>query len=247
MESKSRQYLLFKKSFSILIFLIAFYGIPLFWKPSLLIHWQVIFLATFCVIIFSTQPRISFYESKQRKSTDKNTIWLIIAVSGIGQIMSLIEWAYFTKVKWLVAQFQFPLITMGDSNVVTYPVLSGLTAMLTKAGALMIAAGTFFRLYAIKVLGRHFTSTVQITDTHFLVSSGPYKYLRHPSYTGAYISMVGSALFLQSISGLLIFGIGMLFIYAIRIKAEEEALIKRFDGAYEQYCQHTSKMFPYIW
>jgi len=209
-----------KKAASIIFFLISFYAIPLILKPELLISWQVIFLATICTILFATQPRISIAESKQKQSTDKFTIWLILGVSGIGQISSLIEWAYFPKFNstyWIVT------------------------------GATLLIAGTAFRLYAIHTLGKYFSSTVQIKTEHKIITAGPYKILRHPSYTGAYFAMLGSAIFLQSIIGILIFGIGMLFVYHLRIKTEEQTLIQNFKEDYLNYSEHTYKMFPFVW
>ncbi|MEO8087963.1 MAG: isoprenylcysteine carboxylmethyltransferase family protein [Bacteroidota bacterium] len=209
-----------KKVASIIFFLTVFYLIPLIGKYSLLVNWRVIFLATICTILFATQPRLSIAESKEKKSTDRNTIWLILIGSGIGQITSLIEWAYFS-----------------DKIIIGWTII----------GASLLIVGTFFRLYAIYVLGKYFSSTVQIKEEHKIISIGPYKYLRHPSYTGAYLAMLGSAVFLHSIIGILIFGIGMLFVYRLRIKTEEQTLINKFKDEYLNYSEHTYKMFPLIW
>jgi protein-S-isoprenylcysteine O-methyltransferase Ste14 len=59
--------------------------------------------------------------------------------------------------------------------------------------------------------------------------------------------MLGSAVFLQSAAGFLIFGIAMLYVYHLRIKTEEKTLLQNFKEEYAQYCQHTWKMFPMIW
>ena len=241
-----------KKMVSVIFFLVLFYVLPLLGKPVLLFNWQVIFLAVICSILFTTQPRLSISESKKKKGTDRNTIWLIIIVSGIGQIASLIEWAYLsaspiktelssgTEISGSPLQFDFEIF---DFNVSTQSILS----FLIITGALLLIAGTVFRLYAIRILGKYFTATVQIKDEHRIIKTGPYKLLRHPSYTGAYISMVGTALFLHSISGILIFGIGMLFIYHLRIKTEENTLMQNFGVEYLVYKKSTWKMFPYLW
>ena len=209
-----------KKTASIIFFLVFFYVIPLAFKPEFLITWQIFFLAGICTILFATQPRLSIGESKRKCSTDKYTVWLILGVSGIGQIVSLIEWAYFPKHysnNWLIA------------------------------GAVFLIVGTAFRLYSIHTLGKYFSSTVQIKSEHKIISAGPYKHLRHPSYTGAYIAMLGCAVFLHSIIGILIFGIGMLFVYHLRIKTEEQTLIENFKEEYLNYRKHTYKMFPLVW
>ncbi len=211
-----------KKATSIIFFLLLFYVLPLIAKPDLLLNWQVIFLALVCSVLFATQPRLSIAESKEKKATDRNTIWLIILVSCIGQIASLIEWAYLPQ------------------GVNTHSAFISL-------GICLLVGGTAFRLYAIYILGKYFSSTVQIKEGHKIIASGPYKILRHPSYTGAYIAMLGSAIFLQSLIGILIFGIGMLFVYHLRIKTEEQTLTKNFKEEYLNYCSHTYKMFPLVW
>jgi protein-S-isoprenylcysteine O-methyltransferase Ste14 len=210
-----------KKLLSILFFIAVFYVLPLIIKPQLLFNWQVMFLAGICTILFATQPRFSVKESRKKKLSDRNTVWLILIVSAVGQIISLIEWAYFPNhlfVDWF-----------------------------TILGALMLIGGTTFRLHAIRTLGKFFTSIVQVKEEHRIIETGPYKVLRHPSYTGAYIAMLGCALFLHSIGGIITFGIGMLLVYRLRIDVEEAALINRFQEDYKKYQRKTYKMFPYIW
>jgi protein-S-isoprenylcysteine O-methyltransferase Ste14 len=211
-----------KKMVSIIFFLLLFYIIPLIPKASLIIHWQVIFLASICSVLFATQPRLSIAESKDKHDTDRNTVWLIILVTTLGQITSLIEWAY------------FPSGNAGNNWWVA-------------TGVILLVAGTGFRFYAISVLGKYFSATVQLKEEHRIITAGPYKLLRHPSYTGAYLAMLGSAIFLQSYAGVLIFGIGMLFVYQLRIKTEEQTLGKYFKEEYLNYCNHTYKMFPFVW
>lgn len=211
-----------KKIISVIIFLSLFYVLPLSGKPGLLLSPQVVFLACICTVLFSTQPRFSISESKAKFSSDRNTVWLILGVSCIGQIASLMEWAY---IKEGIPAF----------------------SMWTYVGAVMLVGGTAFRVYAINVLGKYFSTTVQIKNEHRIITAGPYKILRHPSYSGAYIAMLGCAVFLESITGLLIFGIGMLFVYHLRIKTEEQTLIQNFKEDYLNYSKQTWKMFPMVW
>lgn len=237
---------------SVIFFLIIFYVLPLCAKPELLTNWQVIFLAGICSILFATQPRLSISESKKNNTTDRNTIWLIIIVSGIGQITSIIEWAYFYNPILKTAQtpvieisdFQLPLdlefpdfFETPQNNFSVWIIL----------GTLLLIAGTLLRLYSIKILGKYFSASVEIKDNHQIVRTGPFKLLRHPSYTGAYTAMLGSAIFLHSLTGLVILGIGMLFVYHLRIKAEEKTLIRHFKEEYLNYTKDTWKMFPYLW
>lgn len=232
-----------KKIISIIFFLFVFYVLPLCGKPQLLLRWQVIFLAAVCTLLYATQPRISMAESKNKNATDRNTMLLIIIVSGIGQIISLLEWAYISKDAW-----GQPLLLPPGMQLPPYTATAGIKFSIWNViGAVLLIGGTVLRLYAIRTLGRYFTATVQIKEQHKIITAGPYKFLRHPSYTGAFIAMLGCALLLQSIAGLLVFGIAMLYVYCLRIETEEKTLIQNFGDEYLKYSRHTWKMFPLIW
>lgn len=251
MKAQTIQSVLLKKMASVIFFLTIFYVLPLMVKPELLLNWQVISLACICSILFMTQPRISIDESRKKKSTDGNTVWLIIIVSGLGQIVSLIEWAYFTGAPFKIEPVFTTETSLNPPFGFAVPdnyfaMQNGLTVWIL-AGVSLLITGTIFRLYAIHILGKYFSATVQIKEGQRIIKSGPYKLLRHPSYTGAYIAMLGSAVFLHSVIGILIFGIGMLVVYHLRMKTEEQTLIQNFGNEYLDYTRGTWKMFPYVW
>lgn len=236
-----------KKIASIAFFLVLFYVLPLIGNPGLLIQPRVIFLAVICTILFATQPRISIKESKVNSATDNHTVWLIIIISGIGQIASLIEWAYFsnkafTNTVTIPGSGIFGTDWQFDINIA-----GNLKTALTYCGAFLLVTGTLFRLYAIKTLGKYFSAIVQIKKDHKIIQAGPYSFLRHPSYTGAYMAMVGCSLFLQSYVGFVLLAIVMLFVYKERIMFEEKTLSRQFGIGYWTYSLHTWKMFPYFW
>ena len=241
-----------KKILSVIFFLIILYVVPLSGKPELLLNWQVIFLAIICSILIATQPTLSISESKLNKNTDRCTIWLIIYVTVIGQVTSIIEWAYFYN---RTIKTSIIPITETAGNILTFDLefsdnfekLKYSFSVWIISGVLLLIVGTLLRLYAIKVLGKYFSAVVEIKDQHQIIRTGPFKVLRHPSYTGAYIAMLGGALFLHSLTGVIILGIGMLIVYHLRIKAEEKTLIRHFRKDYLDYANETWKMFPYIW
>jgi protein-S-isoprenylcysteine O-methyltransferase Ste14 len=241
--------LLLKKIVSIIFFLLLFYVLPLIGKPELILTNRVIFLAAVCAVLFATQPRLSIRESKEKKASDKNTVWLIIIVSGIGQVVSLIDWAYFTASE--TAQQQQPAVIVGQFQDIDWGIAFNFSEVVsgfcTVIGIILLITGTLFRLYAINVLGKYFSSIVQIKEGHTIIKNGPYSLLRHPSYTGAYAAMIGCSFLLQSFTGFLILGIGMLFVYYLRIQTEERTLKQQFGNAWFNYSRQTWKMFPYIW
>ncbi|QQR85397.1 MAG: isoprenylcysteine carboxylmethyltransferase family protein [Flavobacteriales bacterium] len=211
-----------KKLRSTALFLFAFYGLPLLAKPELLMAWPVLTLAFFCTVLFVTQPALSVQESKEHRATDGWTIWLIVGVSGVGQIASLVEWAYFR----------------GAPQALDARALCGVA---------LLAGGTAFRLWAIRTLKNNFSATVRIKQDQQLVTSGPYRWLRHPSYTGAWLAMFGAALLMHSYIGLVLMGPGMMLVYMRRIALEERTLEAGFGEAYRSMKACTRRLVPCIW
>ncbi|MBK7553248.1 MAG: isoprenylcysteine carboxylmethyltransferase family protein [Flavobacteriales bacterium] len=207
---------------SIFLFLALFYAIPLAAKPELFLTWAVLTLAFFCTVLYATQPALSVQESKEHRATDSWTIWLIVGVSGVGQIASLLEWAYYR----------------GAPQALDAWALCGLA---------LLAGGTALRLLAIRTLKNNFSATVRIKQDQQLVTSGPYRWLRHPSYTGAWMAMIGAALLMHSYLGLVLMGPGMLLVYMRRIAVEEQALQAGFGEAYTNMKQNTSRLVPGVW
>lgn len=204
---------------SILLFLFLLYVLPLLGAPTLLTSWPVVFAAALCVLLLATQPVISAKESRAHRNTDRHTLWLILGVSALGQVACLLEWAYVRE----APQVFSPLAIAGSA------------AMLT---------GLMLRTWSIRTLDRAFSATVRIKEDQQLITSGPYRWLRHPSYTGAWLVFVGVALLFHSWVGLLIMGPGMLWVYTRRIATEERTLEAAFGEAYREMKKRTWRMVP---
>jgi protein-S-isoprenylcysteine O-methyltransferase len=113
--------------------------------------------------------------------------------------------------------------------------------------ALMMWGGMAFRLWAILTLGRLFRLTVTMQDDHRLVTDGPYRFLRHPAYTGAIVTIAGIGLFMNNwVSFLGALAAGLLA-YAFRIRVEERALASRFGEAFVVQRERSWAVFPFVW
>jgi protein-S-isoprenylcysteine O-methyltransferase Ste14 len=77
-------------------------------------------------------------------------------------------------------------------------------------GILFLLMGTVFRQYSIRILGKYFTAAVVVLPLQPVIDKGPYKYIRHPGYTGGFIMYLGIGLALGSFLSLLIFIIDIL-------------------------------------
>ncbi len=113
-------------------------------------------------------------------------------------------------------------------------------------GALLYALGGVLRLAPVFVLGRRFSGLVAIQPGHRLVTSGLYEIIRHPSYLGLFVFMLGWGLAFRSGVGV-IMAVLMLCVLIARIKAEERLLSETFRAEYDAYRARTWRLLPYIY
>jgi protein-S-isoprenylcysteine O-methyltransferase len=113
-------------------------------------------------------------------------------------------------------------------------------------GIAVMLAGIAFRQWAIAVLGRYFSYVIGVQKEQKVVESGPYRLIRHPSYTGVLIFFAGMGLAVQSLAAVLmdiaIFGI----VYGYRIFVEEKVLISELGNSYVEYMKRTKRVIPYL-
>ena len=115
------------------------------------------------------------------------------------------------------------------------------------AGLALMAAGLVFRAYAIQQLGRYFTPEVTVQPGQRVVDRGLYRYLRHPSYTGTFITILGYGLALTNGLSLVIMLALPGLAYAYRMRVEEAALRAAFGEEYRDYMRRTKRLIPFIY
>ena len=111
-------------------------------------------------------------------------------------------------------------------------------------GLLLIPAGLALREWAIIKLGRFFSRTVQLEAGHKIITDGPYRWIRHPSYTGMILIYLGIAFALGTWLGVFLTLGLMLGAIMYRISIEEKVLIEAFGAAYRDYRKRTWRLFP---
>jgi protein-S-isoprenylcysteine O-methyltransferase Ste14 len=114
-------------------------------------------------------------------------------------------------------------------------------------GVILIAAGIALRLWAILTLGRFFRRIVVIQEGHRVVTEGPYRYVRHPSYSGALLSMLGIGIALGNVVSILICLVVPALGYISRIPTEEAELERGLGEQYRAYCARTARLIPGVW
>jgi protein-S-isoprenylcysteine O-methyltransferase Ste14 len=111
-------------------------------------------------------------------------------------------------------------------------------------GFILLLVGIMLRELSIYFLGKNFTTRVQVREESKLVTKGPYKYIRHPAYTGTLLTFGGISLAIGTWLGLIIALVIKWIAIEYRVRVEEEALKTAFGSEYEEYMQKTWKLFP---
>lgn len=106
--------------------------------------------------------------------------------------------------------------------------------------------GLCLAFWARATLGRNWSGRVTIKEEHELVTRGPYQRLRHPIYSGALLAVVGSAIALGWIGGLITIVL-FLGVFVHKIRLEERMLIAHFGDAYMQYRSKTNALILFVW
>ncbi len=113
-------------------------------------------------------------------------------------------------------------------------------------GVTLMVAGLILRWWAVCVLGRFFTLDVAIHPAHSIVQSGPYRWVRHPAYTGSLLTFLGIGLALGTWLGLLLLLLLVGAGFAVRMGVEEAALSQALGEPYRAYAQRTNRLVPFL-
>jgi len=112
-------------------------------------------------------------------------------------------------------------------------------------GVALALAGIALRWYAVLALGRFFTTRVMTTADQTVVQKGPYRFIRHPSYSGLLLTALGLLLCSTNWLSLACFVIALPG-FAYRIRVEEGVLTASLGDAYRDYMHHTKRLVPFV-
>ncbi len=115
------------------------------------------------------------------------------------------------------------------------------------AGLVLMAAGIALRLWSFQTLGRYFTFSVRVSPDQPVVTSGPYRLVRHPGYAGGILATFGIGIIWGnwiSLAALCLFTVAMII---WRVRTEERALLAALDDRYRRYAATRKRLIPLIW
>lgn len=113
-------------------------------------------------------------------------------------------------------------------------------------GVLLFTLGISLVFWSGVALGRLYSGDVTLQEDHRLVTHGPYRYVRHPRYTGAILLAFGLVLTFNSWIGLL-GSTGFVGIVLFRIQDEEALMEEAFGREWEAYCEQTRRLLPFVY
>jgi protein-S-isoprenylcysteine O-methyltransferase len=114
-------------------------------------------------------------------------------------------------------------------------------------GFIVFLAGLILRWYSIGYLGRYFTVNVAVDPDQEVVDSGPYRYIRHPSYTGALLAFAGLGFCLGNWLSILFLTVPIIGAFLWRMRIEENALLEGLGQDYRDYMRRTERLVPLVY
>jgi protein-S-isoprenylcysteine O-methyltransferase len=168
--------------------------------------------------------------SKTGTKQDKSTLGMIWVVIGLSIVAGI-----------FVAQSRF----LRDNGLWMFELPRG--QAVTVAAVVLFSAGLILRWCAIVMLGRFFTVDVTIETDHELVEGGPFRWVRHPSYTGVLLAFLGWALTLRNWAAIAVVLVPIFVAFVRRMNVEEEALRGALGERYEQYMKRTHRLAPFMY
>jgi protein-S-isoprenylcysteine O-methyltransferase Ste14 len=143
--------------------------------------------------------------------------------------------------QWLGIALNFLLGAVFPAAAIPWP-----RTALFLLGVLVILLGVALRWYAIWTLGRYFTRNVAVSVDQQIVQSGPYRFIRHPAYSGTLLTMLGVGLAMTNWASLTVLLFCVLLGHLYRMHVEEQALTQAIGQPYIEYMQRTKRIIPLV-
>jgi protein-S-isoprenylcysteine O-methyltransferase Ste14 len=173
-------------------------------------------------------------------------VWLIGAF-GAKRTISSRAWWQRADVRFTIAVILLVLLSrsigrsllrdIGSFGIAANPLAAGI-------GLALCAAGIAFAIWARIVIGSNWGMPMTLKEGHELVTTGPYRYVRHPIYAGLLLAMLGSALVINLWWLAIFFLAALNFVYAA--KKEEKLMSREFPNTYPAYIKRTKMLIPFL-
>jgi protein-S-isoprenylcysteine O-methyltransferase Ste14 len=182
-----------------------------------------------------------------------------LALYGVGPVVALLAllrrrlkpsptldrvqgWRWYVPTVLLPVEWLLPpaLIALSVGEIqIDWPAVRVLGFVVGLAGAVLL-------VWASVLLGRFLVHEAAIVQDHALITSGPYRFVRHPVYSGYLALLLGSGVAALNVWVLLLWPVSLLGILA-QAGSEEQLLATRFGQDYPPYARRTGQLVPRLW
>jgi protein-S-isoprenylcysteine O-methyltransferase Ste14 len=114
-------------------------------------------------------------------------------------------------------------------------------------GVALMAAGIVVRQWSVALLGSSFTVDVRVHEGQQVIDHGPYRFVRHPSYSGMLLTFAGVGLALTNWLSIACVLLVPLIGLVVRIRVEERALLAELGDPYRRYAEGRARLIPHVW
>jgi protein-S-isoprenylcysteine O-methyltransferase Ste14 len=110
----------------------------------------------------------------------------------------------------------------------------------------LVAAGLGFAIWARRNLAGNWSARVTVKQEHELIQSGPYRWVRHPIYTGMLVAVMGTFITIGTRLALIAFAL-IAIGFVRKLTVEERFMAATFGAAYQSYRRETARLIPFVW
>jgi protein-S-isoprenylcysteine O-methyltransferase Ste14 len=212
-----------KRTLTTCLAVIVLLSLPLAADHVRLLDPRVLLVAAAAVVLLRSQPAVNLRDALDHSGQDRFSVVVLFAAAGASVLGSVAVWA------------RGPAALLDPLPLVS--------------GFLLMAGGLALRIWSIRTLGALFTACVATGDDHPIVTRGPYRLVRHPSYLGAFAAVLGVPVVLAAWPMVGVVALAMGAAYHYRIRLEERALAAGNPRAYAAYRTSGARrrFIPHVW
>jgi protein-S-isoprenylcysteine O-methyltransferase Ste14 len=149
------------------------------------------------------------------------------------------------RAKWTVILFFLSYVVIIAGGLIEHYLAAEMNLIISAVGFALIAAKVAVKRWAMKTLGEYYNVHIVVGDSHKLITSGPYRHVRHPVYSARLMSTVGILLVLNAFHTLIIAAAIELTFVIVRIQFEEKELEAKLGQDYISYKGRTWALVPF--
>lgn len=180
-----------------------------------------------CWIIFLGYWLISAFFVKKTAERSSSITWRLVILIGIIIVVFL--------VRILPHNYAQILITTIIPNTLTSAII----------GSLIAIFGLGIAIWARTTIGRNWSGSIVFKKNHELVTNGPYRFVRHPIYTGMITMLIGASVY-YGFTSIFLFTILVFASFVLKSRQEEKLMIKHFGKKYIDYKKKTKAIIPFV-